>query len=284
MALFEPPPPTGKNYLSLGAGVQSSTLALMAAKGEIGPMPDAALFADTEAEPQAVYEWLDWLENQLPFPVIRVTNGSLEENELTLRISKKSGKTYRRTFIPAFAANPDGTTGIVARKCTADFKVRPLTKKVREIAGIARGQKQITVTQWLGISYDELQRMKHSQEKWCQHRWPLIELRMTRRDCLDWMQKNGFPTPPRSACTFCPFHSDHEWRKLRDDDPEGWSHAIDFEKRMQQAAKQDQALRAIPFLHRSLKPLGEVDLTTDIERGQGILWDMQAECEGLCGV
>jgi 3'-phosphoadenosine 5'-phosphosulfate sulfotransferase (PAPS reductase)/FAD synthetase len=60
-------------YLSLGAGVQSSTLALMAARGEIGPMPKAAIFADTQAEPESVYRWLDWLEKQLPFPVHRVT-------------------------------------------------------------------------------------------------------------------------------------------------------------------------------------------------------------------
>lgn len=44
--------------LSLGAGVQSTTLALMAAHGEIGPMPDCAIFADTGWEPKAVYEHL----------------------------------------------------------------------------------------------------------------------------------------------------------------------------------------------------------------------------------
>ena len=46
--------------LSLGAGVQSTCLALMAAKGEVTPMPDAAIFADTH-EPKEVYEHLDWL-------------------------------------------------------------------------------------------------------------------------------------------------------------------------------------------------------------------------------
>jgi len=57
--------------LSLGAGVQSTTLALMAAHGEVGPMPDCAIFADTGWEPQAVYDHLAWLRspNVLPFPV-----------------------------------------------------------------------------------------------------------------------------------------------------------------------------------------------------------------------
>lgn len=42
------------NIISLGAGVQSTTMALMAAHGEIEPMPDCAIFADTKVEPAAV--------------------------------------------------------------------------------------------------------------------------------------------------------------------------------------------------------------------------------------
>ena len=71
-----------KNHLrilSLGAGVQSSTLALMIQRGEI-PMVDAAIFADTMGEPKLVYEWLDWLEKQLSFPVYRVNKGNLRED------------------------------------------------------------------------------------------------------------------------------------------------------------------------------------------------------------
>ena len=63
------PPDTEYTVLNLGAGVQSSCLALMAAMGEVKPMPDFAVFADTQAEPKSVYDWLDWLEKQLPFPV-----------------------------------------------------------------------------------------------------------------------------------------------------------------------------------------------------------------------
>ena len=46
---FSKPMPDAKlRVISLGAGVQSSVMALMAAKGEIGPMPDCAIFADTQ--------------------------------------------------------------------------------------------------------------------------------------------------------------------------------------------------------------------------------------------
>ena len=50
--------------LSLGAGVQSSCLALMAEKGET-EKPNFAVFADTGDESEATYQWLDWLESQL---------------------------------------------------------------------------------------------------------------------------------------------------------------------------------------------------------------------------
>jgi 3'-phosphoadenosine 5'-phosphosulfate sulfotransferase (PAPS reductase)/FAD synthetase len=50
---------TQLRVLSLGAGVQSTTLALMAAHGEIEP-PHCAIFADTGWEPRAVYDHLDW--------------------------------------------------------------------------------------------------------------------------------------------------------------------------------------------------------------------------------
>ncbi len=83
-ALFSPLADTATirlRVLSLGAGVQSTALALMAAHGEIGPMPDCAIFADTGWEPKAVYEHLAWLKspNVLPFPVHIVTGGNIRD-------------------------------------------------------------------------------------------------------------------------------------------------------------------------------------------------------------
>ena len=74
-ALFPPPADTSTiklRVLSLGAGVQSTTLALMAAHGEIGPMPDCAIFADTGWEPKAVYEHLAWLRSPNVLPLVKL--------------------------------------------------------------------------------------------------------------------------------------------------------------------------------------------------------------------
>lgn len=75
------PSPIRLRVLSLGAGVQSTTLTLMAAHGIVGPMPDLAIFADTGWEPASVYEHLRWLmsPNVLPFPVHIVSAGNIRE-------------------------------------------------------------------------------------------------------------------------------------------------------------------------------------------------------------
>lgn len=124
-----------KHYISLGAGVQSSTMALMAAHGEVEPMPDGAIFADTQAEPREVYIWLDWLEKQLPFPVYRVTRGNLAEDGLKIHMSKK-GVAYYKTVIPFHTRSSSGKKGMIRhRTCTRDYKIIPIIKKTRSIIG-----------------------------------------------------------------------------------------------------------------------------------------------------
>jgi hypothetical protein len=272
------------HILSLGAGVQSSCLALMAAKGKVGPMPTAAIFADTHAEPESVYKWLDWLEIQLPFPVYRVSAGSLTEAVFKQRIHEKTKAIYYKNLIPAYTLNPDGTRGITGRACTKNHKLDPMFKKAKELGGIKRGQKTIGVISWIGISLDEVSRMKPSQLKWAQNRYPLIDMDMTRHDCLRWMEKNGYPKPPRSACTYCPFHSDNEWRRMKKEEPKEFAGAVEFEKKMQQLRTLENGpnrMKGKMFLHNSLKPLGEIDFSEDNTQGN---FHFQNECEGMCGV
>lgn len=269
------------HVLSLGAGVQSSTVALMAACGEIQPMPQAAVFADTQAEPQAVYQWLDWLEGQLPFRVHRVSAGNLIQDVMTLRMRKDNEGFYVHSRIPAFVKNPDGSDGIIPRQCTTNFKIEPVRKAVRKLAKVPRGCKETRVVQWIGISVDEIVRMKESREPWQKNRWPLVELRMSRHDCLQWLKANGFPTPPRSACFFCPYKSQTEWRLLRENEPELFKRAVLFERGFSQL-KRIAGVNGELFLHSSRQPLDKVDFSTDTENGQSTLWGN--ECEGMCGV
>jgi hypothetical protein len=276
------------NVISLGAGVQSSTMALMASRGELLDIQvDFAIFADTQDESKKVYDWLDWLEGQLSFPVYRVTRGRLSEKVLDMRIGK-SGLAYSTSDIPFYTLGKDGSHGIIPfRSCTSDFKIAPILKELRSRCEIKRGQKVATVTSLIGISYDEQQRMKDSRDAWVVNRWPLVELRMKRKDCIDWMTKNGYPEPPRSSCVYCPFHSNKEWARLKTQEPEEFAKAVKFEQDIQEAKRNSGNFNSTPFLHNSRLPLIEVDFRSQAEKdcanGQGLL-DFQDECDGMCGV
>lgn len=291
------------NIISLGAGVQSSTMALMAKHGEITPMPDCAIFADTQAEPANVYDWLYYLEKQLPFPIYRVNAGSLEEASLRV-ITGKSGKKYTKHNIPAFTLqeaiedvpiysgkvfiDEDGEEdqeiigykkekvlrkGMIQRQCTLNFKIVPIKRKIRELVG-----KRGTAVQWIGISYDEIVRMKPSPVKYITNIWPLIDKKMTRQSCLAWMKSHGYPTPPRSACYFCPFHNDHEWRGLS---AEYRARSVSYEVKLQAALGQVKEIKSTPYLHASRRPISQF-FARPIEND--LFNNFNNECEGYCGV
>jgi len=264
------------HVLSLGAGVQSSTLALMLARGEVGPMPDCAIFADTGAEPASVYDWLDWLETQLPYPVHRVMKANgLRENI----IAAVAGGRFAGA--PFFTESRSAGGGQLRRQCTREFKVEPITKKLRELVGLEyrqRAPREVMVTQFIGISYDEVIRMKPSREHWIEHKWPLVELRMRRLDCLAWMESHGYPKPGRSACTFCPYHSDAEWKDLQSK-PKDWAETILIDEMIRGGVR---GTTEKLYLHRSLKPLAELNFDSAEDRGQQTMFN--EECEGMCGV
>ncbi len=269
------------HIISLGAGVQSSTMALMAAHGEITPMPKCAIFADTKGEPKSVYVWLDWLEKQLPFPVYRVVQGlGLVDNILRLRQRKDKTGQWSPSGVPHYNINEDGTKGHGPRQCTGDFKIAPISRETRRIMKEC-GAKQ--VIRWIGISLDEVHRMKPSSDQYSTHVWPLVDRRMSRHDCKRWMVAHGYPSAPRSACVFCPYHSDTEWRRLKTEEPDAFAQAVKFEKDYQQTRSQQTRSRiVVPFLHKSCVPLDQVDFSTDEDHGQQVMFGN--DCTGMCGV
>lgn len=266
--------------LSLGAGVQSTTLALMAAHGHFGSL-DCAIFADTGWEPAAVYEHLRWLmsPNVLPFPVHIVSARNLRESLIA------AGNGKRWASIPAFTRTVDRrgnvSIGMIRRQCTTTSKIEPIRRKVRELAGLTRKRSPTypVVHQWLGISMDEVVRMKPSRAAWQLNRFPLIESRMTRKDCLDWLKSHGYPKPPKSACIGCPFYSDAMWRSMRNNDPAAWDDAVEVDRAIRTGLR---GIRGEVFLHRSGVPLDEADLSTAADHGQLDVWPN--ECEGMCGL
>jgi hypothetical protein len=237
--------------LSLGAGVQSSTLLLMAVHGEL--QIDRAIFADTQWEPAAVYRWLEEmvpLAERAGIPVDVVTGGNLREDAIS--------REGRFASLPLHVANQDGAPGMLRRQCTKEYKVRPVHRQLRQLGATAKRPVELLI----GISRDEAQRQKPSRVKYAEHQYPLVERGMTRGDCVTWLASWGYPEPPKSACIGCPFMDNGRWRDLHDNRPDEWADAVAFDAAIRRRTRID----GDAFLHRQLVPLPLVDLSTQHER------------------
>ncbi len=272
--------------ISLGAGVQSTTMALMAAAGEIEPMPDCAIFADTGAEPEHVYKHLEWLmSGVLPFPVHVVSAGNIADD--LKRGFTTLGSQGRFAAAPFFIKRmkPNGASyelSMGRRQCTRHYKVDELKKAHRRLLGYAPGTRipPGLLTVWIGISLDEAMRARPARDAWQINRHPLLERHITRTQCLEWLAAHGYPRPGKSACTFCPFRDNASWREMKANDPASFRQAVEVDELVRKGGHM-RAWRNELFVHRSLTPLAEVDFS-DPNADQGDLFNN--ECEGMCGV
>jgi hypothetical protein len=264
--------------LSLGAGVQSTTVLLMMVHGKI-PKASHAIFADTRWEPKAVYDHLNALVPLMEAADIKfhkVSAGDLRAD--ALNASKFSS-------LPFYIRDANGKKSLLRRQCTNQYKLKPIIFKSRDLVGLQKGQRtnQHLATIVIGISLDESQRMRDASRKWMRNEYPLVDLGMTRADCIAWCKKHGYGQPPRSACIGCPFQKDKEWRNLKENRPDEWQDAVQFDTFLRSSDFQKKTkLVGDCFLHRSCLPLDQVDFTTKEEQGQFNLFDM--ECTGMCGV
>jgi hypothetical protein len=269
--------------LNLGGGVQSTTLYLMAIKGEIAPI-DCAIFADLGEEPKSVYAHMEWLKS-LGGPTIHVVSAGILGDNLMHGVNSTG---QRFAPIPAFTAQNEGEQlGVMRRQCTSEYKIKPIERFIRcELLGLLKGQRIKTkLTQLFGISLDEAgraTRIKANSPHWSEPEFPLCEKMMTRADCVRWLEAFGIPHQvPRSACVFCPYKSDHEWLQLRESDPDGWARAVEIDDALRvEGTVYNRNMNEKVYIHKSCRPLKEVHLT-DGERGQSAF---NFECEGGCAL
>lgn len=249
--------------LSLGAGVQSTTLLVLAANGELDV--DAVVFADTGWEPRAVYAHLWKLAETYgdQVPIVVDSAGDLRADAL---------REGRAVSLPVFTKRSDGTEGRTLRQCTHEYKTAVVRRVARRLGG-GPNRADRPVTMLLGISWDEIQRMKPSDVAYVTVEWPLIDLRWRRGDCLAYLAKHQW-SAPRSACVGCPAHGDAHWRRIPDDE-------LDDSEAFERELQATTALVQVPYLHRSLRPIREV---VDLLRAQGDLFDYDEadECGGGC--
>lgn len=210
--------------------------------GELPPY-DAIVFADTGDEPAAVYDHLARLQERADIAVVSAGH-----------LAATVGKTFMP--VPMF----DGRGGMGRRQCTYQYKLRPIRRHLRELG------RDVDLS--VCISTDEYLRAKDANVQWCRNVHPLLDLGWSRADCERYLV-GAWPWPvPRSACVYCPLHSDREWLTMREDRPDDWAAAVKF----------DEEARPFGYVHRTERPLAEAVLRPE-DAGQMVL-----ECEGMCGV
>ena len=265
--------------LSLGWGVQSWTLAAMAALGEI-PMPDYAVHADTTHEMAGTYahakKWTPWLEEH-GVPVVTV-----QAPEKIVRMTKS--ETYEGNtngmLIPAFSVKLQNLEiGQVGRQCTNQWKIAPLRRFARSILGKTSRE---CVEMWMGISLDEWHRMRTADVKYIKNIYPLVDRRISRSFCVAWLESHGLDVPPKSVCTFCPYHNKDSWKRIKKAGGTDWAEAVGVDEIIRNKGKGNGANFQL-FVHSSGLPLEEaVRIPEDYGASQ---MEMEIPCDsGHCFV
>lgn len=223
---------------SYGGGVQSCAIAALIVEGRLDP-PDRTVIADTHYEQSTTWDFLERIiQPRLGFPIHRVPAKDFAT------VGLYGGKDKDTLLIPAFT-NQSGETGKLPAFCSNEWKRRVIERWARK-SGFSGGAF------WMGFSTDELQRVKKGSGVWLE-RYPLIEERMSRGDCISLATRVFGEIPPRSSCWMCPNHTQEEWRDIRDNKPKDWQMAITFDRSVR---KRDPNA----FLHADCIPLEQADL------------------------
>ena len=194
-----------KHVLSFGAGVNTVALMILLIRDR-APL-DEVIFADTGGEVPETYESVELARNYLaehevPFTIVETRPGGRD----------LYATAERRRVIPS----------VKWRWSTRDFKVRPIYRYYKSLGAY--------VNQYIGIAYDEIHRMRDSRVPFVTNLYPLVDGRLTRKDCVSIIQAEGLPVPEKSGCFFCPFNSTDRWRWLLNRHPELFDRAIALEE------------------------------------------------------
>lgn len=212
-----------KHIFSCGGGVQSTACLVLAAQGAIPYLTFVFANVGNQAEdprtlcyiaevlkPYAAAHGIEWVDVQR-----RRRDGT------PVDLYQELMRPIRSIDIPVRMAN--GAPG--NRNCTVHFKIKPIAKWIKANApGCILGK---------GISTDEVHRATPSRE--ADHyisAYPLIELGISRSDCLRIVRESGLPQAPKSSCWFCPYKTTDQWITMRRERPDLFGKVVEIEGRL----------------------------------------------------
>lgn len=230
---------------SFGGGTQSAAIAVLIALSKL-PIPERCVIADTSYESTETWDYTDKFIRPMLSKVgleVEIATHSLSRYDL---YDKKGG-----AVIPMWTR-----TGQLSNFCSGNWK-RDVVKKWLAQPERGYGRKN-PVVQWIGFSSNEKLRCKPAQVKWIENKFPLIHgygVTLNRADCVRLVENHGLPTPPKSACYFCPFRNQREWKHQKMNYPDDHAKAVFYDNEI----RKNDPLQEGLWVHRSLKPLDEVD-------------------------
>ncbi len=257
--------PDAVEYLSFGAGAPSLALAILNAWGQVSPRAQLVVFADTGWEKRRTLELLPqyeaWLgEHDLDVVTVQAKAGPLDDH-------------LRQTSIPIPVRFPNG---LGKRQCTDKWKIEPIEQYLH-----GRYGRDVPLIAQLGLTYDEIHRMKPPEVKRNKNRWPLIEKRLGRDQCVEIIQMAGLPVPPYSACLGCPLQPVASWRRMAAEWPADFADAVEMDELLRARALEDYGDPV--YLHSRMIPLRNAASTTQIPMLVGDDLDAEGQCEsGFC--
>jgi hypothetical protein len=246
---------------SCGGGTQSAAIAVLILEGKL-PRPDISLIVDTNREKQATWHYLDNVLSPklaaIGIEIVRVDSSQYK------RVDLYADEDEGSVLLPMYTQG-SGELGKLPAYCSAEWKRDTIRRYLKQ-----RGVTQ--ATQWLGISLDEMNRIRAPRQQWLTWRYPLIfDVPMRRQDCINLVLERGWPEPPKSACWMCPHHQNADWLQMKADAPEDFQRAVQLEREI-------RAKNPTVWLHKSCKPLDEVEF----DSGQFSFFDNGC-ASGFCG-
>jgi hypothetical protein len=237
---------------SYGGGTQSIALWMLVEQGLL-PMPEIIIMADTSREASRTWRY-NWTHI---FPRMYQAGANVHvagHNLATVDLYGKNGDL----LIPAFTK-----VGKLPTFCSNEWKTRVVRRYLKALYG-----KSFACTMWLGMSIDEIERLKPSDVQWIEHHWPLCDMpvsghygvRMTRAACEQIVLDAGLPPPPKSACDICPHTTNDVWLKMKQDDPADFAEAVALDYAIRERDQQGGV-----FLHPDRMPLDTVDFSKPSE-------------------
>jgi hypothetical protein len=248
---------------SYGGGTQSVAIAVLVKRGRL-PKPECVVIADTGREASETWEYTDTYVR----PMLRTVGVEIEVAPHSLAKVDMYGHNGD-LLIPAFTSG-----GMLQGFCSTEWKKSVVRRFLRSKG---YGPKR-PVRTWIGISKDEIGRAKPSDKLWQESHWPLLlDVTMSRRECVALVEDEGLPEPPKSSCWMCPYRQNAQWRRLRDEYPDDFARAIALDNEIR--AKDT---KGGVFVHLSRVPLAEADLS-EPDTKQSSLFGEVGHCDsGMC--